>query len=93
MPPLPFGCARPSSATPPRSAHEAGNSRVRTDPTFDLALEHVEPCGCRARRLCPVQAPLKALNNRLVRFLRQVKLSDIISAPRVDVPLEMVGTG
>ena len=51
-------------------------------------------CGCRASRLCPVQAPLKALNDRLVGFLKQVKLSDIIyPGSRVDVPLERVGTG
>jgi hypothetical protein len=51
-------------------------------------------CGCRVSRLCPVQTPLKALNDRLVRFLRQVKLSDIIiPGVRVDVPLEMIGLG
>jgi len=49
---------------------------------------------CRASRLCPVQGPLKALNDRLVRFLRQVKLSDIITPGiRVDVPVERVGIG
>jgi Rrf2 family protein len=49
-------------------------------------------CGCRVSRLCPVQAPLKALNDRLVQFLRQVRLSDIITPGiRVDVPLEKVG--
>jgi len=50
------------------------------------------PCGCRASRHCPVQAPLKALNDRLVKFLRAVKLADIITPGRkVDVPLEMMG--
>jgi Rrf2 family protein len=51
-------------------------------------------CACRVSRLCPVQEPLKALNDRLVRFLRDVKLSDII-VPRahVDVPLGRIGLG
>jgi len=56
--------------------------------------ESISSCGCRVSRLCPVQAPLKALNDRLVRFLREVKLADIISpGPKVDVPLEMMGIG
>jgi Rrf2 family iron-sulfur cluster assembly transcriptional regulator len=49
-------------------------------------------CSCRVSRLCPVQGPLKALNDRLVRFLRDVKLADIIlPGKRVDVPVERVG--
>jgi Rrf2 family protein len=59
-----------------------------------VALPSSTACGCRVSRLCPVQAPLKALNDRLVRFLREVKLSDIIiPSARVDVPLEMIGLG
>jgi Rrf2 family iron-sulfur cluster assembly transcriptional regulator len=47
---------------------------------------------CRVIRTCPVQAPLQALHHRLVRFLMQVRLSDLIlPGHRIDVPLEMVG--
>jgi Rrf2 family protein len=68
----------------PSTAHEI----------IEVPLPLASPCGCRASRACPVQAPLKALNERLVRFLKEVKLSDIIyPGPRVDVPLELVGTG
>jgi len=51
-----------------------------------------DECDCRALPACPVQRPLKALHHRLVRFLREVRLADIIlPGSRVDVPLEMVG--
>jgi Rrf2 family protein len=68
-----------------------------------VASTHAAPnCACRASRLCPVQAPLKALNDRLVQFLQEVKLADIIApaartgvraANRVDVPVRMIGLG
>ena len=62
-------------------AHEAGESGAAA-----------EECDCRALHTCPVQRPLKALHERLVRFLREVRLADIIlPGSRVDVPLEMVG--
>ena len=49
---------------------------------------------CRVSRTCPVQAPLQALHHRLVRFFKQVKLSDLIlPGHRIDVPLEMVRLG
>jgi len=35
---------------------------------------------CRINRKCPIQAPIKALHQKLVRFLRDVKLSDILLA-------------
>jgi Rrf2 family protein len=66
----------------------------RVHATTVASPESGSSCGCRVSRLCPVQAPLKALNDRLVRFLREVKLADIISPGRkVDVPLEMMGIG
>jgi Rrf2 family protein len=47
---------------------------------------------CRIIGECPVQAPLQALHHRLVRFLKAVKLSDLIlPGHRIDVPLEAVG--
>ena len=53
-----------------------------------------EQCTCRVEPLCPVQAPLRALHERLVRFLRDVKLSDVIApGRRIDVPVGMVGMG
>jgi len=52
-----------------------------------------ESC-CRISGDCPVQAPLQALHHRLVRFLKEVKLSDLIlPGHRIDVPLESLGVG
>lgn len=49
---------------------------------------------CRISGECPVQAPLQALHHRLVRFLKEVKLSDLIlPGHRIDVPLEALGVG
>jgi Rrf2 family protein len=47
---------------------------------------------CRVSGRCAVQAPLQALHYKLVRFLQDVKLADIIlPGRRIDVPVEMVG--
>ncbi|HWE95267.1 MAG TPA: Rrf2 family transcriptional regulator [Tepidisphaeraceae bacterium] len=47
---------------------------------------------CRVSGRCAVQAPLQALHFRLVRFLHDVKLADIIlPGRRIDVPVEMIG--
>ncbi len=56
------------------------------------------PCdggsSCRIGPGCPVQAPLHALHHKLVAFLGQVRLSDLIlPGHRIDVPLETVGIG
>lgn len=49
---------------------------------------------CRVRADCPVQAPLLALHHQLARFLKDVKVSDLIlRGHRIDVPLEQVGGG
>jgi Rrf2 family protein len=37
-----------------------------------------EEDACRVNGRCAVQAPLQALHHRLVRFLRDVKLSDVL---------------
>jgi Rrf2 family protein len=39
---------------------------------------------CRVSGHCAVQAPLQALNDRLVRFLQDVQLSDVILAASPD---------
>jgi Rrf2 family protein len=47
---------------------------------------------CRVSGRCAVQAPLQALHHRLVRFLQDVTLADVIlPGRRIDVPLERVG--
>jgi Rrf2 family protein len=47
---------------------------------------------CQVGRTCPVRQPLRALHHRLVRFLKDVKLADLLQAGhRIDVPLESVG--
>lgn len=49
---------------------------------------------CRVSHCCPVRGPLRALHGRLVRFLKDVKLSDLVVAGRrIDVPLELLGVG
>lgn len=59
--------------------------------------EQTDQCarpGCRIRDACPVQAPLHALHHKLVQFLKDVKLSDLIlPGHRIDVPLERVASG
>jgi Rrf2 family protein len=49
-------------------------------------------CGeeeCRVNRVCPVRHPLQALHHKFVRFLSDVKLSDLlVPGKRIDVPLE-----
>jgi DNA-binding IscR family transcriptional regulator len=42
----------------------------------------------------PMDAPVRALHYRLVRFLKDVKLSDLVlPGRRIDVPVEMVRVG
>lgn len=51
-----------------------------------------QPTTCSVGAICPVKTPLRGLHNRLVMFLKDVKLSDLFSArSRIDVPLEAVG--
>jgi len=45
---------------------------------------------CRMNPGCPIQKPLHALHGRMVSFLKDVKLSDIIG-PGNDAPAELVG--
>jgi Rrf2 family protein len=47
---------------------------------------------CRVSGRCAVQAPLEALHYRLVHFLKDVKLADLIlPGRRIDVPVEKLG--
>lgn len=49
-----------------------------------VIVEHEEErCGrpdCKVGKGCPIQAPIQALHTRMVGFLREVKLSDVLSA-------------
>lgn len=50
--------------------------------------------GCSVREHCPVKGPLRALHDRMVKFLKDVKLNDLLQAgTRIDVPREAVGVG
>ncbi len=57
-------------------------------------LRPKEPChcgedSCRVNRVCPVRHPLQALHHKLIRFLTEVKLSDLlVPGKRIDVPFE-----
>lgn len=52
----------------------------------------IDADACRVSGRCSVQAPLQALHQRLVRFLQDVKLSEVIvQRARIDVPKEAVG--
>lgn len=47
---------------------------------------------CQVGQMCPVRQPLRALHHRLVRFLKDVKVVDLLQpGVRIDVPLEAVG--
>ncbi|MFN4241617.1 MAG: RrF2 family transcriptional regulator [Tepidisphaerales bacterium] len=47
---------------------------------------------CQVGHTCPVRQPLRALHHRLVRFLKDVKVVDLlVPGVRIDVPLEAVG--
>lgn len=49
---------------------------------------------CKIAGGCPIQSPIHALHHRLVRFLKEVMLSDLIlPGRRIDVPLEELGSG
>jgi Rrf2 family protein len=49
---------------------------------------------CRISGGCPIQSPIHALHHRLVGFLQDVKLSDLIlPGQRIDVPLEALQSG
>ncbi len=51
-----------------------------------------EEIRCQVGSGCPVRQPLRALHHRLVRFLKDVKLADLLQPGyRIDVPLESVG--
>lgn len=53
-----------------------------------------ETLRCQVGHNCPVRSPLRALHHRLVRFLKDVKLADLLQPGfRIDVPLESVGVG
>lgn len=79
---------------PVRTTECVGRSEGETAADAGDGCEGTEPCQCRVQANCPIQAPLRALHHRLVRFLKEVKLSDLILAGhRIDVPLEMVGVG
>ena len=50
------------------------------------------PVSCGVGQVCPVRQPLRALHHRLVRFLKDVKVVDLLKpGVRIDVPLESVG--
>jgi Rrf2 family protein len=60
--------------------------------TTECSCETEVPSGCRVAVNCPIQSPLKAFHHKMIRFLRDVKLSDLIlPGHRIDVPLELVG--
>jgi Rrf2 family protein len=60
--------------------------------TTECSCETDLPCGCRVADNCPIQSPLKAFHHKMIRFLKDVKLSDLIlPGHRIDVPLELVG--
>lgn len=45
-----------------------------------------------ARGTVPTEAPLLAVHTKMMRFLKDVKISDLVyPGQRIDVPLEMVG--
>jgi Rrf2 family protein len=39
---------------------------------------------CRIHRPCPIEAPIKALHNKLVHFLKETPLSDVVVSDRKD---------
>jgi Rrf2 family protein len=45
---------------------------------------------CPAAGMCPIEGPIKRLNQQLQGFLARVTLADLLG-PQVDVPLEKVG--
>lgn len=47
--------------------------------------------GSNGATACPVAGPLKGLHQKLVGFLKDVKLADLLLKNRVDVTLNMVG--
>jgi len=60
--------------------------------TTECSCETEVPCLCRVADNCPIQSPLKAFHHKMIRFLKDVKLSDLIlPGHRIDVPLELVG--
>lgn len=80
------GPIRMTDCMTPATEPEGGNGTCGTDACSTQ--------DCRAKRLCPVQAPLWALQHKFVQFLKDVKLSDlIVPGRRIDVPLELVGLG
>lgn len=53
-----------------------------------------EERSCKIGLGCPIQAPIQALHSRMVGFLREVKLSDVLAnGHHIDVPAELVGAG
>jgi Rrf2 family protein len=70
---------------------------VDGDPQLAECTSHDDcnsPSACKVSRTCPVQSPIKALHHKLIRFLKDVKLSDLIlPGHRIDVPVELVGLG
>lgn len=53
-----------------------------------------DDASCKIRQSCPIQTPIRTLHARLVKFLRDVKLADILSnsdGKHAELPGELVG--
>jgi Rrf2 family protein len=49
---------------------------------------------CRISAMCPIQVPLQALHQKLIRFLKDVKISDlIVPGRRIDVSVDQIRMG
>lgn len=73
---------KPTTGNGDGGGHEAGTHEAGTD----------EPYRCSVGHHCPVRKPLRGLHGRLVMFLKEVKLADLLqTSSRVDVLSQSTG--
>jgi Rrf2 family protein len=69
---------------------------VRLAECVDIEQECPQPECCKITNSCPIQGPVRALHGRLVNFLKDVKLSEVLAAncktPIAAAPVESTST-
>lgn len=71
--------------------HQPGDCSEGKDALEGEGLTLKEGACCPAVGICPIEGPIRRLNQQLQHFLAGVTLADLLGKP-VDVPLEKVGT-
>jgi Rrf2 family protein len=65
---------------------------VRLAECVVIESDCAEPNCCKIAHSCPIRQPVQALHQRLIQFLSDVKIADLLqNHPHIDVPVNKVG--